>query len=174
MFYFEPETIAFFKDLAKQHGVESDQYKTALDKFFRFDYEIQDDEELQAAKYALNRYAQGHTCHDWYKSHKRITENACKIYTEKMYASADDFADWGIVAVHTFEPIGVIAEIVKDGETKYFTQVENADICDEDLDGVIDYLWNQFVKHALCLVLSVYFDTLGTQAGRLFTSTLKG
>ena len=149
MFYFEPETIAFFKDLSNQYGVDSEQYKTASDKFFMFDYETQDDKELQAAKSALDRHAQGHTCHDWYKSHKRITENPCELYAEKMCASVEDFSDWGIVAVHTFKPIGVIAEIIKDGETKYFTQVENADICDGDLNGVVDYLWNEFVKHEI-------------------------
>ena len=149
MFYFEPDTIAYFKDLAKTHGVDSKQYKAESRRFIEIDYALEENETVDGALYSLNRYAQGHTCHDWSKSHKRITENACEIYTEKMCASANDFADWGIVAVHTFEPIGIIAEIVKDGETKYFTQIENADIGDGDLDCVIDYLWNNFVKQEL-------------------------
>ena len=147
MFYFEPDTIAYFKDLAKQHGVDSEKYKTETATFFMFDYETKDDNELQEAKHALNRYAQGHTCHDWNKSHKRITENAASIYGTAL--GDPDYTDETLVAVHTFEPIGVIAECVRDGETVYKTVCNNDDIYDGDFDGVVDYLWNNFVKHEL-------------------------
>ena len=147
MFYFNPETIAHFKDLAKQHGVDSEQYKTEARNFIALDYELNEGETVDAALYSLNRYAQGHTCHDWNKSHKRITENAACIYGTAL--GDPDYTDETLVAVHTFEPVGVIAECVRDGRTVYETVCHNDDICDYDLDGVIDYLWNEFVKHEL-------------------------
>ena len=147
MFYFNPETIADFKDLAKQHGVDSDQYQTEALRFIKTDYELNEGETPDAALHALNRYVKGHTCHDWYKSQQRITENAACIYGTGL--GDPDYTDDSLVAVHTFEPIGVIAECVRNGATVYETVCSNDDICDGDLDGVIDYLWNNFVKREL-------------------------
>jgi hypothetical protein len=89
-------------------------------------------------------------CNRWFKTHHRITENAAQIYGECLGdcgMSATSRPD--IVAVHTFEPIGVIAECVRDGVTMYETFCGNSDVYDADLDGVIDYLWNEFVKHEI-------------------------
>ena len=147
MFYFEPDTIAYFKDLAKTHGVDSEQYKTEARRFITIDYALEENETVDGALYSLNRYAQGHTCHDWNKSHKRITENAACIYGTAL--GDPDYTDETLVAVHTFEPIGAIAECVRYGVTVYKTVCNNDDICDDDLDGVIDYLWNNFVKQQL-------------------------
>ena len=86
-------------------------------------------------------------CNKWVKSHKRITENAARIYGTAL--GDPDHTDETLVAVHTFEPIGVIAECVRDGVTMYETCCGNSDVYDADLDGVIDFLWNEFVKHEI-------------------------
>ena len=75
-------------------------------------------------------------CHKWVTSHKRITENAACIYGTAL--GDPDYTDETLVAVHTFEPVGVIAECVRDGATVYETVCHNDDIYDSDLDGVID------------------------------------
>ena len=107
---------------------------------------------MRAAKqYGLDDIKEVHevssVCNDWVKSRQRITENSSAIYEEATGLIACE--DYGIVAVHDFS-VGVIAERVVDGQTIYETQIQCSEFKSDDLDGIIDCLWNEYAKFELC------------------------
>lgn len=56
MFHFNDDTIAYFKDLAKQHGVDSEEYTKEARRFITLDYALEDGETVDSALYALNEF----------------------------------------------------------------------------------------------------------------------
>ena len=87
------------------------------------------------------------SCHEWFKSQQRITKNAAELCREQ---TGHDVEGGTIVAVHTFEPTGIIAEVVHNGVTWFETCCyDEMPASDENIDGVIDYLWNECVKHEI-------------------------
>lgn len=112
---------------------------------------IEEATKLAAKKYGLDNivevYEVSSVCNDWVKSHRVIEENAAEIYEEATGMIAEH--NNNIVAVHEFS-VGVIAEYLIDGQKQYETIIENEEYKSDDLDGMIDCLYNFYAKFEIC------------------------
>ena len=128
-------------------------YKVIKEDGFSY---IKADSFVEATKRSADKYGSDNikevfkiesVCNDWFKSYRRSEARASWIYHEGTGLNLEDCES--IVAVHTFS-VGVIAERIVNGQKQYETIVKSDEFKSDDLDGIIDCLWNEYAKFELC------------------------